>query len=260
MATDASVVVVLCAVNATAAFEADSSALYLVANAIAAEAVATDEAANAAVAVATDAEAANAAEAVATDAEAANAAVATDGEAANAAEAVATDGEAANAAEAVATDVDAAKAAVAVATDVDVANAAAQVSLVAAQNAGIGLAVAVTGKTAAVAPGWAGRQVVVCAPLDRPAAALTAGGYHQRTHLCLVHRHSSQLCWTGIAFVTYSQTAPGKPRKHNPKLIWDQAHAPRYCLSRSGTFPSVWRLISPGSWGRKCSLGGTQCI
>ena len=124
MATDASVVVVLCAVNATAAFEADSSALYLVANAIAAEAVATDEAANAAVAVATDAEAANAAEAVATD-------------------------------------VDAAKAAVAVATDVDVANAAAQVSLVAAQNAGIGLAVAVTGKTAAVAPGWAGRQVVV---------------------------------------------------------------------------------------------------
>ena len=125
MATDASVVVVLCAVNATAAFEADSSALYLVANAIAAEAVATD------------------------------------GEAANAAEAVATDGEAANAAEAVATDVDAAKAAVAVATDVDVANAAAQVSLVAAQNAGIGLAVAVTGKTAAVAPGWAGRQVVV---------------------------------------------------------------------------------------------------
>ena len=210
MATDASVVVVLCAVNATAAFEADSSALYLVANAIAAEAVATDEAANAAVAVATDAEAANAAEAVATDAEA--------------------------------------------------ANAAAQVSLVAAQNAGIGLAVAVTGKTAAVAPGWAGRQVVVCAPLDRPAAALTAGGYHQRTHLCLVHRHSSQLCWTGIAFVTYSQTAPGKPRKHNPKLIWDQAHAPRYCLSRSGTFPSVWRLISPGSWGRKCSLGGTQCI
>ena len=137
MATDASVVVVLCAVNATAAFEADSSALYLVANAIAAEAVATDEAANAAVAVATDAEAANAAEAVATDAEAANAA------------------------EAVATDVDAAKAAVAVATDVDVANAAAQVSLVAAQNAGIGLAVAVTGKTAAVAPGWAGRQVVV---------------------------------------------------------------------------------------------------